>query len=128
MKFAFDGCGSRLRVELFDVKDIPDLEQKCRERVERFENQYSRFIHGNFLHSLNTLKQAPANRELVSLLHLAKKVSQISQGYFDITVLPFLENRGYGIAENTLKENFGSEHIEITDENIFLRNDVSIDL
>lgn len=79
MKFAFDGCGSRLRVELFDKNHIPDVEQKCRQAVENFEKKYSRFIHGNFLHTLNTVKQAPASRELVSLISLAKKVSEISE-------------------------------------------------
>lgn len=128
MKFAFDGCGSRLRVELFDKNHIPDVEQKCRQAVENFEKKYSRFIHGNFLHTLNTVKQAPASRELVSLISLAKKVSEISEWHFDITVLPFLENRGYGIEKNKLSENFGSEYIEIRDEEIFLHNDVSIDL
>lgn len=128
MKFAFDGCGSRLKVEIFDREYIPEIEQKCKRAVENFEQKYSRFIHNNFLHSLNTLKLAPVSRELVSLIRLAKKVSTLTQGHFDITVLPFLENRGYGIEKNKLSEKFWSENIEITQDTIILHNNVCIDL
>lgn len=97
MKFEFDGCGSKLRVELFDVSSHSKLIERSRNIVERFEKKYSRFIAGNYLDTLNKTKQAPHTPELVSLLTLAKKVSLLTEGHFDITVLPFLENRGYGI-------------------------------
>jgi thiamine biosynthesis lipoprotein len=52
----------------------------------------------------------------------------VTNWYFDITVLPFLENFWYGIEKEKLDQNFWMENIEIIDNNIILRNQVKIDL
>lgn len=129
MKFGFDACGSYLKIEIFDTNvAASELEERCKKIVQRFEETYTRFSPTSFLSQLNTTKQAPSNPELVSLLRLASKVSQLTEWYFDITILPFLENRGYGVHSEVLQENYGSENIEITDTKILLHNDVRIDL
>lgn len=127
MKFEFESCGSKLKVELFDIDSHPKLVERSKNIAEKFEKKYSRFIPESFLNILNEKKQAPHTPELVSLLGLAKKVSTLTRGYFDITILPFLENSGYGIHAEILEEKYGSKYIEIGEKEVFLKNNVYID-
>lgn len=59
---------------------------------------------------------------------MCKKVSKITNWYFDITVLPLLENIWYWIEKNTINENIWYKNIEINWDMINLKNWVCIDL
>ena len=52
----------------------------------------------------------------------------MTQGHFDITLRPLLENAGYGIAKKKLAENIGYKNIHLFPERVELRNGVSIDI
>jgi len=56
------------------------------------------------LWNLNESGRAPITPEIKTLVSLCKTVHKKTQGYFDITLLPLLENAGYGIYESPLSE------------------------
>lgn len=89
---------------------------------------YSRFIKENFLWKLNETGKAPLNPELKSLIKLSQKIYQDTDGYFDITLLPLLENAGYGIYKEKLPEILGSKNVILTETEIQLTHGVKIDL
>lgn len=96
--------------------------------VDDFEKKYSRFITWNYLHQLNKNKQAIIEPELKTMISIAKKLNTLSNGHFDITVLPYLENIWYGIATSEEQEIHWMENIIIHNEQIILKNNISIEL
>lgn len=123
-----EALGSLLHIHIYDKNARQEDINECFLRIEQFENTYSRFKKNNYLWKLNHRWKAPANDEIISLLNLCKAVHISTQWYFDVTLLPLLENTGYGIEEWRLQEKIGSENIEITPSEIFLHDKVMIDL
>lgn len=115
-----------------DIKDDIEIDndfiKNCFDEVKIFENKYSRFIKWNLLYNLNKTKSSQLNWELLAMINLSNRVSELTDWYFDITVLPFLENIWYGIEKETLEQNYGYKNIKIIGEEIRLENEVSIDL
>lgn len=130
MKFSRNLFWSRLDIEISEpVKtDVSELIEKCFQTVQTFEDTYSRFKKGNFLDMLNTHKSSEISSELLSILKLSLKVSQITGGYFDITLRPVLENAWYGVEEGKLEESVGYKNIVIDGNTVELKNGVSIDI
>jgi thiamine biosynthesis lipoprotein ApbE len=123
-----EALGSLLEMHIYEkIVKQADIDA-CFCRIEEFENTYSRFKEGNFLWKLNETGRAPLTAELSILIKLAQKVYRDTRGYFDITLLPLLENAGYGIYEKLLPEILGSENIILTQTEIELKNGVKIDL
>jgi len=83
--------------------------------VDEFESKYSRFIPGNLLDTINTNKHFTLDPEISSLIRLSLKISQITQWYYDITLLPFLENLGYGIKDQHVAMNYGYKNIDLAE-------------
>lgn len=128
MKFSTNGFWSRIDITIDDThSNIQDIKE-CFLIIEKFEQKYSRFIKGNFLYTLNQTKNSPIDEEFFSLLTFAKKLWDISDGYFDITLWSILENNGYGILEQKIEENIWYKNIEITKEKVVLKNKISIDI
>lgn len=129
MKFS-----QKLFWSILDIKILTDWKideqiiKNCFLEAENFENKYSRFIKNNFLYNLNKTKSSQLNWELLAMVNLSNKLSEITNWYFDITILPFLENNWYGIEENKLELNYGYKNIEIQNDIINLKKWVSIDL
>lgn len=96
--------------------------------IEDFENKYSRFIDGNILWEINEKKRALLEPEIASLIRLCVKISAMTQGSFDMTLLPFLENAGYGVARGKVPEDFGYKNIILEGNLLTLKNNVSIEL
>ncbi|MDD2908000.1 MAG: FAD:protein FMN transferase [Candidatus Gracilibacteria bacterium] len=128
MKKSRDLFGSRLDITIYSEKINEEIIENCFEEAIKFEKKYSRFIKGNYLYNLNKEKSSQIDGELFSIIELCKKVSDLTNGYFDITILPFLENIGYGIEKEKQDENIGYKNIEIINDYIYLKNGVSIDL
>lgn len=128
MKYSHDCFGSSLHITISSWEDISQLVQECFKMVDLFEQKYSRFIDGNFLSELNKNKSSQIDAEFLSILKLCLKVSKLTKGYFDITLLPVLENLGYGIAVNIQNESLWYENIIIKDNTINLKNEVSLDI
>ncbi|MDD3793503.1 MAG: FAD:protein FMN transferase [Candidatus Gracilibacteria bacterium] len=128
MKYSRNLFGSRLDITINSKNIDEELIETCFLQAQNFENKYSRFIKGNYLYNLNKKKSSQIDGELFSIINLCKKVSDLTDGYFDITIIPFLENIGYGIEDIFIDENIGYKNIEIKDDIIYLKNEVSIDL
>lgn len=128
MQYSHKCFGSQLDITIRSSWDFSQLVQDCFDMADRFEQKYSRFIDGNFLSELNTKKISLVDNEFISLIKLALQVSEMTQWYFDITVLPILENKGYGISDTLLSEDIGYKNIILTNNSIKLKNNISIDI
>ncbi len=96
--------------------------------IESFEQKYSRFIPGNFLDTLNKNKEALLDKELSSIVKFSLKVSTITKGYFDISVLPLLENIWYGTGKTYENPTTWYKNIQLTADRIILHNNISIEI
>lgn len=127
-KYEYEALGTKLIIAIQDNSVYtPDIDAIF-SNIKIFESHYSRFKKWNILDTLNTEKQIQAPQELISIISLAQKLSQMTDGYFDISVLPLLENIGYWISDSKLEENIGYKNIEIRWEYIHLHNNISIEL
>jgi len=128
MKYSHACFGSRLEITIDSSENYTDIVKACFHTADEFEQKYSRFINGNILYSLNNTKTAKVDSEFLSIINLCQRVSKLSDGHFDITLLPVLENLGYGIHTETLHESVWYENIIISENTITLNNNVSIDI
>lgn len=129
MKFSAELLWSFLTIDIKDAGDffVSDVE-RCFEMTRKFEKKYSRFISWNYLSELNHSSKAKIDDEFYSMINLALKVSEMTQWYFDITLLPLLENAWYWISKIKLKENIWYKNIVLLEDKIELKNWVQIDL
>ncbi len=129
MKSSAELLWSLLTIDIKDAGDffVSDVEE-CFEITRSFEQKYSRFISWNYLDSLNQDGKAQLDDELYSMINLALKVSEMTQWYFDITLLPILENAWYWVSKSKLEENIWYKNIVLSRDTIELKNNVKIDL
>lgn len=127
MKYTRDAFGSRLEISIFsDTKNDSGISESFL-MVEEFEKKYSRFITNNLLSEINSGKKIKIQKEIISLIQLCLKVSKLTQGYFDITILPLLENAGYGVKKDIMKESLGYENITLNDDFLTLQQNTQIE-
>ncbi|MCH8518821.1 FAD:protein FMN transferase [Candidatus Gracilibacteria bacterium] len=127
MKYSRNLLGTRCSIEILDCDfSMKDIETSFA-LIENFEKNYSRFLRGNILSKLNKEKKHSLTKELKVLIEIGVKLGDISKGYFDITILPYLENAGYGIEQERLEENIGYKHIILSESEVQLENSVSIE-
>lgn len=128
MKYEHSCFGSKIIINTYKRDNIDLTITSCFDLLDAFEDKYSRFRSWNLLDTINTKKSAVIDDELVALIRLSLQVSELSQWYFDITMLPLLEKIGYGIWNNTDNIQFGYENIILQDNTLTLKNGVSIEL
>ena len=129
MKFTKDLCGSKLEILIHDEWEFSDLIQKSFEYWEYFEQKYSRFIDNNFLDQLNCKKYCDdIDQDFINIITLAQNISKVSEWYFDISVLPLLENKWYGKSQEKIAESIWYKNIELKNNAITLKNNISIDI
>ena len=127
MKYTKECFWSHLEITVFWKENLDSVITESFSLLDDFEQNYSRFIVGNKLSEINKNKSAKLEKEIVSLLNLCIKTSDLTEGYFDITILPLLENAGYGISQDKLEETIGYKNIELNWNNLTLKNNVSIE-
>lgn len=127
-KFQKQALWTILEIWIYDEKIEKKHIENIYKIVEIFENKYSRFKKWNYLWELNKNKTAEINEDFKTILNIAKKANELSKWYFDITVLPFLENIWYWISEKKITENFWMENIIIKENKIYLENNVQIEI
>ena len=128
MKYTHPCFGSQLVISTDETTDISDLIVSCFEMADEFERKYSRFISWNFLAHLNEIKKSVIDEEFYTLVDTCLKISKITDWYFDMTILPVLENLWYGVAEKKLDDDYGYKNIILGKDFIELKNNVSIEL
>ena len=63
--------------------------------IEDFEKKYSRFIEWNYLSQINNGEIKNIENICREMIKLSLEVSKLSEGYFDITISPILEEIWY---------------------------------
>lgn len=95
--------------------------------LDNFEKKYSRFIVWNFLYNLNKSWKSIIDDEFKTLFRVCDVLNKVTNWFFDITILPFLENYGYWIEKLNLDENIWMDKIKIIWNEVFLKEWVKID-
>ncbi|MDA9129217.1 FAD:protein FMN transferase [Candidatus Gracilibacteria bacterium] len=126
MKYTLSAFGSQLEITLIDAQNDSGISESF-SIVKDFEQKYSRFQQGNILSNINSNKAAVLTSEISSLIKMCLKVSKLTHGAFDITILPILENVGYGIRSEKMPENYGYKNIVLNENILTLTNNVSIE-
>ncbi len=127
MKYTKECFWSRLEITVFWEENLDSVMAESFSLLDDFEQNYSRFISENILSEINKDKSAKLPKEIQSLISLCLKVSELTDGYFDITILPLLENAWYGISEYELQESLGYKNIILDWDNLTLKNNVNIE-
>lgn len=118
-----------LEIWIFDENIDENHIKNIFQIIDNFEEKYSRFKKWNYLWELNNSKKAKIDDDLKTIITIAKNINEISKWYFDLTVLPFLENIWYGIYDEKIDEkNFWMENIFIEKDEIFLKNNIMIEI
>ncbi len=125
--YSHDCLGSRLDITIESRKDLDSVMTESFLLIDDFENKYSRFIEWNVLSKINREKTWTLPDEIMMLVTLAQKISVMTNGYFDITMLPVLENNGYGIESKKINNAIWYKNIICEKNDITLENDVCIE-
>lgn len=96
--FDLDCIGTHLHIRI-DVSSSDSLDEDfshIRERLIAFENRFSRFIPGNWLHDLNLHRRGILDTDGKNMITFALDLAKKTDGYFDPTVGKRLRDLGYG--------------------------------
>ncbi len=126
--FKKEALGTLLEIIVYNTNIHQADIDECFFCIKEFEQKYSRFRKDNFLAQLNRSWKGKIDRELSYLLKIAQELHTSSDWYFDITLLPFLENAGYGISQKIKKENIWSSHVTLSGNTVTLKRWIQIDL
>lgn len=122
-----ESCWSLIRIDTKNIIVTHQILDKIYKVLSDFEQKYSRFIPWNFLHVLNINWKAIIDDEFKTIFRVCNLINKKTSWFFDITLLPFLENYGYWIEKTKLKEVFWMDKIEIIWNEVFLKDSVKLD-
>lgn len=131
-KFWFDSIGTHLEILIDSENSIEILKQEIESQLSLFEEKYSRFISGNWLHKINSdrigILDIHGMKMLVTMLEIAKN----TDGYFDPTVWKRLTELGYGKKELQTKEVSNSwcgdyKDIELIWDRVMLHSNIELE-
>ncbi len=103
------GTHLSLRVDPSSSDTIDEDFSRIRTYLEDFEEKYSRFIPGNYLHTLNQSRSGVLDHDAKMMFSYSLELAAKTDGYFDPTVGKRLRALGYGNPETAIR----------TSENIF---------
>lgn len=126
MIYTLEALGSVLEIKT--EREIPKSRiDELFDTVFEFEKKYSRFIEWNYLSSLNSVGTAHIDDEGKTLINVGKKLFLETDGEFDMTILPILENMWYGKSWWWLMESIWMDNVTIQWNTIALKNWVQLD-
>ncbi|MDD2693579.1 MAG: FAD:protein FMN transferase [Candidatus Gracilibacteria bacterium] len=104
--FDLDIIGTHLliRLESSSPTSVDEDFLLIEKRLKDFEQNFSRFIPGNWLHNLNISRKGILDEDAVRMLSFALKVAQKTDGYFDPTIGKRLRDLGYGNRETEIRK------------------------
>ena len=92
-----DIVGTHLSLQIdTSSSDIGEDFSRIRTRLQSFEERFSRFIEGNWLHSINQTRSGMLDDDARAMLSFAIALARKTDGYFDPTVGKRLTELGYG--------------------------------
>lgn len=103
------GTHLQIRVDTSSPSHIGEDFSRIEQYLTDFEAKYSRFIPGNYLHSLNQNRGGILDHDAKVMLSYALELARKTDGYFDPTVGKRLRDLGYGHPDTEVR----------TSENIF---------
>ena len=96
-RFDLDIIGTHLSLQIdTSSSDIGEDFSRIRTRLQSFEERFSRFIEGNWLHSINQTRSGMLDDDARAMLSFAIALARKTDGYFDPTVGKRLTELGYG--------------------------------
>jgi FAD:protein FMN transferase len=131
--FDFDTIGTHLRVHIDTISSQDEIFSTIRERLVSFEEKYSRFLEGNWLHILNRERRWILDEDGKKMLECMLDISRNTQGYFDPTVGKRLTELGYWdprlqILDSRKRQGIGDyRDIEIEWEEVILHGDIMLE-
>lgn len=135
----YPALGTYFWIEVFEdlpLEKISEVSEIIKKEITDFENKYSRFKSDSLVSKLNQnskLENAPT--DLIEMINISFKISELTNNTFNICLLNQLEKSGYD-TELTFKEKDielpliapASDLLKINEKNIFLKKDYQIDL
>jgi len=135
----YPALGTYFWIEVFEdlpLEKISEVSEIIKKEITDFENKYSRFKSDSLVTKLNQnskLENAPT--DLIEMINISFKISELTNNTFNICLLNQLEKSGYD-RELTFKEKDielpsivpASDLLKINEKNIFLKKDYQIDL
>ena len=86
-RFDLDIIGTHLSLQIdTSSSDIGEDFSHIRTRLQAFEERFSRFIEGNWLHSVNQTRSGILDDDGKKMLIFAIELARKTEGYFDPTV------------------------------------------
>lgn len=95
-KWSYNIIGTHLGIAVDTTEDCFQIFHDIEIRLQDFEAKFSRFISGNWLHTLNISRRAMLDDDAREMLQYALEVAQRTDGYFDPTAGKRLTELGYG--------------------------------
>jgi len=104
--FDLDIIGTHLsiRLESSSPTSVDEDFSLIEKRLKDFEQKFSRFIPGNWLHNLNISRKGILDEDAIRMLSFALEVAQKTDGYFDPTIGKRLRDLGYGNRETEIRK------------------------
>ena len=120
---SFDGTGTHWECEIIDdieLSKLNTIKAIILDKLDDFTNKYSRFDDNSLIGKLNTSHYiANPPKEMCEMFCFAKKMFEVSDRAFDITVGGELSAKGYGQVSNAEKVNHEFwDNIKISDDHI----------
>ncbi len=141
----FFSLGTLVQMKIFDMdeKEAAHVLKSAASYIDQYESKYSVQREDSVLSQLNgsaSNTALDADEETIWLIHMAMEYAQLTDGYFDISVLPLVDLWGIGTSsphvptdqerEGAL-ERIGYKNVDIDTEKkqiTFLKEDMGLDL
>ena len=94
-KISFDIIGTHLEIHIDTSDSLELFSQNIERKLHEFESIFSRFIEGNWLHSLNKNRSGTLDTDGKIMLEKMLEIAAATDGYFDPTVGKRLTELGY---------------------------------
>ncbi|RUM46644.1 MAG: FAD:protein FMN transferase [Hydrogenothermus sp.] len=93
------------------------------------DNKFSKYRPDSYVYKLNKNKVEKIDNQVLDLLKICLDIYRETDGYFDITLGNFTKKFGifYEESYKSSSENLGIENIEIKNDFIYLKNNISLD-
>lgn len=134
-KYALDVIWTHLDIYVDITEDISSLFENIGNRLQDFEQKYSRFLEKNWLSELNITRRGKFDIDARNMIEYALNVAKNTNGYFDPTIGKRLTELGYGnikisvFSERSLKKEWFGDYrdIEIVWDEVILHGDIELE-